>query len=97
MILRKKAVVCRLEQKVGARGRDGDQLQHTLWEEGVHPGGHLPTGMEMKLKAGIAGASLGQGLTGLVPWPGAGGSPSRSVQVTSLTYYFSDILLPFCP
>lgn len=45
-----------------ARGRDGDQLQHTPWEKGILPGDHLPPGMAMELEAGIAGASLKQGL-----------------------------------
>lgn len=69
------------QKEAGARGRDGEQLQHTLWQQGVHPGGHLPTGMEMELEAGISGAAQGQGLAGLMPWPAAAGSPSRSLQM----------------
>lgn len=69
------------QKEAGTRVQDGDQLQHTLWEEGVHPGVHLPTGMERELEAGIAGASLGQGLAGLILQTGAVGSPSRSLQM----------------
>ena len=52
-------------KRVGARARTGEKLQRTLWEEGVHPGGQLPTRMEIEMEAGIAATSLGLGLTAL--------------------------------
>lgn len=74
----------------GTRSRAGDTVQCILWGEEVRPGDQLPTGMKMEMKAGIAAASLGQGLTGLSwaetgSWAMAGvkGSPSRGLLVPS--------------